>query len=948
MATSHQIESTTNVALAGLLQPMLPGCSVRGEQTQTIAGHPGRHPDVLITAAGRSPVVIEAEYDPNANPEADARPRLGAGITGETRPVEAAVALRYPESVATAGNLPAALTGARFLYCVLYENGSRFPQSGWLEGDVGDLADLIRLVSVPQKAVDAAADDLQQGIDSAASVLNQMPASRPDISPAIARRLNINDVPQMRRMACAIIANAMLFHERLAGRHGIKPLQQICNPDNRNPQAEILNAWNGILKINYLDIFAIARDIVAELPTQEAAQLLNIISFQVLNIAARGINNDHDLTGQVFQRLIADRKYLATFYTLPASAALLARLAVSKMDGIAWGNAHAVAQLRIADFACGTGALLSAVYEQIAARHARAGGNTAALHPAMMEQVIYGCDVMPSAVHITGSTLAGLQPTVGFSRSNLRTMDYGRQGDNEVRIGSLEMLDSASPLNAVMPDGSFDLVIMNPPFTSNTAKERVHIGTFAPAFAAFGSNDKDQRDMTRQLSRIRAGTCYHGHAGMASAFAALAHRKLKPGGVIALVLPLTSSAASSWQGFRRMMVQDYTDLTFLSIAANSREMSFSSDTGISECLVIGRKTGEPFSTQETGQPRRARFISLRHHRPQGMAHANVLAKDIATIRAVRQIEDGPYGGTPILIGGDWAGEMLSAPCGGDGEIWGGLRLYDASLAQTAYALSQSNLWLPASQHHLELKTARLDNLAAMGLYDLDITGRPPQGPFTKLPHSPTATYPALWNHDAKKETRIVCEPDSQLQVRQGMEAKAATVWATAGRAHLNREFTFGSQPLAVSFTEQKTIGGSPWPNVNFADTRFDYAFALWGNSTLGLLAHWWHSSRQQSSKARMSIRSADSLPILDLCALTDAQLATAQAIFDEFRDKELRPAYLADADPNRALLDQRVICDLLGFDDGVYQGVRRLAAKWCAEPSVHGGKQRPASARFAA
>ena len=69
--------------------------------TQTIAGHPGRHPDVLITAPGRSPVVIEAEYDPGANPEADAQPRLGVSINAEIRPVEAAVALRYPETVAT-------------------------------------------------------------------------------------------------------------------------------------------------------------------------------------------------------------------------------------------------------------------------------------------------------------------------------------------------------------------------------------------------------------------------------------------------------------------------------------------------------------------------------------------------------------------------------------------------------------------------------------------------------------------------------------------------------------------------------------------------------------------------------------------------------------------------------------------------------------------------------
>ena len=88
------------------------------------------------------------------------------------------------------------------------------------------------------------------------------------------------------------------------------------------------------------------------------------------------------------------------------------------------------------------------------------------------------------------------------------------------------------------------------------------------------------------------------------------------------------------------------------------------------------------------------------------------------------------------------------------------------------------------------------------------------------------------------------------------------------------------------------------------------------------------------------------LPVLDFNALTGAQLATAEEIFNEFRDLELQPAYLADADPKRALLDRRVICDLLGFDDPTYHAVRLLSAMWCAEPSVHGGKPRPKSTRF--
>ena len=180
----------------------------------------------------------------------------------------------------------------------------------------------------------------------------------------------------------------------------------------------------------------------------------------------------------------------------------------------------------------------------------------------------------------------------------------------------------------------------------------------------------------------------------------------------------------------------------------------------------------------------------------------------------------------------------------------------------------------------------------------------------------------------------------------GMEAKAAAVWATASRAHVNNEFTFGSQALAAAFTERDSVGGSAWPNVIFEDKRFDYAFAVWRNSTLGLLLYWRHSSRQQSGKASMTIRKAETLPVLDFRALSDEQLAAAEGIFDEFRELELQPAYLTDADANRALLDRRVVCDLLGFGEDTYRAVRRLAAKWCAEPSVHGGKARPRSAAY--
>ena len=948
-------EPSANNDLRGLLQEVMPGCEVRSENTQVIVGRPGLRPDILVAAPDRSPVAIEAEYMPALTAEEEARGRMGLNVTVHPHPIEAAIALRYPEDVGDSDDLQAALNDARLSYCVFtvekyrqtpsreIQSIVRFPESGWLEGSYVDLADLVRLVSVPQKEVDQAADTLQSGIEIAASVLNQMTETRPDISPSIASRLNMTDAPQMRRMACAIIANAMLFHERLAGRHSVKSLQQICGFGARNPQADLLEAWYSILAFNYLDIFDIAKAIVEELPAREGSQILNIISQQVLQIASSGVNNDHDLTGQVFQRLIADRKYLATFYTLPASAALLARLAVAKMEGMDWSDVDMIGKLRIADFACGTGALLAAVYEQIASRHERSGKDLDKLHPLMMEDILYGWDVMPSAIHITGSTLAGLRPEVEFHDSNLTTMPYGRQSEDSVAIGSLELLDPNSEHSDDIPDEGFDLVIMNPPFTraGSDWEGSGRQEDYVKQFRGLSTDLEAQKAMSKRLRRYSRGSCYHGYAGIASAFAALADKKLRPGGVLAVVLPLSSAAGISWRHFRHMLASHCMDLTVVSIAGSDNDdLSFSADTGMAECLVIAKKLKADENPSE-----RIHFVSLAQ-RPQGFADSNAIARTIIGSDYIRGIEDGPYGGTPLIVGDELLGEMLTAPSYTDGDDWAEVRLTDYSLAQTAYGLVHSRLWLPSSSTNLELKVVPLNRVGKRGYYHMNIAGNVRSGPFTKGPPSPTATYPCLWNHDAQQETRLVCAADSQLRVRQGMESKAEEVWATASRSHQNLDFRFNSQPLAVAFTNEPSVGGRAWPNVEFEDQRFDYVFSLWGNSTLGLVVFWWHSNRQVAGRGAITISKVESLPVLDFRALSDEQLATAREVFEEFRDKELKPAYLADADPNRALLDRRVVCDLLGFDESVYEGVRRLAAKWCAEPSVHGGKARPKDAVF--
>ena len=137
---------------------------------------------------------------------------------------------------------------------------------------------------------------------------------------------------------------------------------------------------------------------------------------------------------------------------------------------------------------------------------------------------------------ITGSTLSGAYPDVDFGQSRLYTLAYGRQSDNTVKIGSLELLQSstvqtlfntsdpamqtgsvgeqtAAQVIADIGDEAFDLIIMNPPFTRNTNKSGAYSDTFAGAFAAFDTSKGDQRDMAKHMAVLKEGTCYHGHAG---------------------------------------------------------------------------------------------------------------------------------------------------------------------------------------------------------------------------------------------------------------------------------------------------------------------------------------------------------------------------------------------------------------------------------------------------
>ena len=113
-------------------------------------------------------------------------------------------------------------------------------------------------------------------------------------------------------------------------------------------QSIVLHEWAKILDVNYWSIFDIAGQLLRNInPPSSAVQMLKTMAETADKLIALGVSQSHDLAGTVFQKLIADRKFLATFYTRPESATLLAHLAIP--DDGKWGDPERVKDFRIAE-----------------------------------------------------------------------------------------------------------------------------------------------------------------------------------------------------------------------------------------------------------------------------------------------------------------------------------------------------------------------------------------------------------------------------------------------------------------------------------------------------------------------------------------------------------------------------------------------------------------------
>ena len=946
---------------------------VIAERQQVFSDAGRERPDILLAPPDIYPIVIEVEWDEPAF--ADARSRLGRQVAGTTLPVRSVIAVGAPSRIRrwSSDYLQQRLAqadGVTLRFAVLSANveGNEteveltdtdvdvWPEPpNYAAGTVDDLATLCEYAAAPPALVSRTANQIATRIhDLADNLYRRLP---PGVAGDIAAGLGQRQDLQGLRMACCIWLTSLRLHNMLAAdsaalrQNGLRSTSTLRSDGlGVITLNDLREEWAKILAVNYGSIFNTAINAldtrVPDLPGADAIAFLVNLADRVTTLR---LGNRVDFAGELFPLLLDDREETAAHYTLPETAELLARLAVSRLDLSDWSDAAAVGNLRIADMACGTGTLLRAAYRHVRRRHEEAGGTSEDLHRAMIEQSITGLDINALASHMTAA---------GISTTEIAT-EYHTAGIAAVAVlggntGSLELLESdqitdvtgqlartatanlEQPVIIPVPHHSQDLVIQNPPYSRARSDRRM--------FDVTGIDEKQRRRSVKRLTHLRnnlraAGNeMTDGQAGLGADFSALAGKKLKPGGVFATVLPLTAAHSESWEGFRRTIEREYREIVAIVFTTHEGAM-MSADTYMNEMLLVATRRTED-DAEEYARISCVNISAI----PQSVTESYWYAKWIDDLR-----RSNANNGALYEVGqriGSWTAITPSSA----GFPWLAAGMQNHNLAAAAAEFMACRLYSPENiqRWELSLPLSTLGRVVAIGPTH-DLIGHPRGGDgrgaftFDRITPGIQPTYPALWAARAGAQTRMLVSAthdgtpaiDDEEQLRRRLDERSDLF--------ISRNMRFTSQALAAARTTQPVMGGRAWTTLQSNDGGLKDALTIWLNSTLSLLIRTGYAQTTQQGRATMQINALAGFPVPDFTADSEAgerARAIARHHIGELSTLELQPASYAFRDTNRHRIDQAALEMLgLGEDEAAIAAVSALRQQWCREPSVHGGNR---------
>lgn len=719
------------------------------------------------------------------------------------------------------------------------------------------------------------------------------------------------------RIAGLTIVNALVFQEVLADYESqVKHLRQILQ--EKDAISAFADHWDYILnQINYYPIFHVAHQLLLALPSNPDSEgALRTLAKTALDIVQQRAALRHDLMGRVYHRLLAEAKYLGTYYTSVPAATLLLKLALQpdkwSMD---WSDLGKLPDFRIGDLACGTGTLLMAASEAVIDNYLRACG---AQHIApkmdviskfLIEDMIYGYDVLLSALHLTASTLALRSPEVTFRLMHLWALPFG--GPHH-RLGSIEFLKdfnvavttdlfgasiapdqvtSKGPLkrqDSTVPN--LDLCVMNPPFTRSTGDNLL-----------FGSlPDKERKPMQAELSKLLKRPSVHASstAGLGSVFVATGDLHLREGGRMALVLPKALLSGVAWEKTRHLFRLQY-QLENLIVSHDPERWNFSENTDLSEVLVIARKVDDIHAAP----PSSGNVICVNLWKnPTTVVEALSIAHSLNHANPPDIVIG--QGAHEVMLGNTKFGEAISVP-------WKDIR--DASwMPPCAFAqsdmlravqyLARGNMWLPGVPLSAKVPICLLGELSLLGPDRRDVMDG------FRLASSETS-YPSLWGHDTDSVSTMVQVPNDYLsplhQAREGRPLRKTTdLWPRSGRLLIAERLRLNTQRLAAVCLDTRVLS-NVWKSVVLREENdeLEKALTLWLNSTLGLMLFWARRQETQGAWVEFKQKALNGMVVLDIRSLNASQKKIIISAYDNLSTKPLLPFPQMANDPVRQEID---------------------------------------------
>jgi len=936
-------EEVFNVFLAILLSDR--GIISVPEHIRRITSRSRRIPDITITEFWGLRVIIEGRIFESASVESslinDARKRIEEGLSS------VCIAVLYPPELRNVRwqEIKASLEKARLRIKVLTDSA----EEGWFDTNVEELAAILRRtyeVLVRDDIVTKAVELLKDSIDNASDLLIRTPAI-PDRLRSILGVFGERDADNPReddlrvcRIASLTFINALIFQEILASYEPtVETIRRAL--DETDLLTSFTQTWGHILDdINYIPIFKIARELLLELPSgPETEKSMMLLAEVALQITTRRAALKHDLMGRVYQGLLVDSKYFGARYTMIPSATLLLELTFNpRYWDVSFTDQNELRTLKIADLACGTGTLLKAALESVVDDHVKAileSGETPeleGLYKLLVEDVLYGFDVLSFAAHLSASTLALHAPEVRFSHMNLYVLSLGGISS---RLGSLDFLpDRVIPLQTdlfgalsgpsqVTGQGDvsvsvripeLDLCVMNPPFTRSVGGNLL-----------FGSCPEEQRRrMQTKLGRIVRNGKVRANitAGLGSVFVALADKYIRNNGHISLVLPKTLLSGVAWKPTRELLSEKYR-VRYIIVSHEPGEWNFSENTKLSECLIIADKNGN------SNLPDHCAIINL-WRKPKSNIEALTLA---SLIESSSPVELDSTGICELTLESKKYGEIISIP---SDEVMDILCMHTTAFAQTelirvTYYLYKGLFYLPNRGVINSIMLTTLGDLFTLGFDQRDI-----HDGFNKT--TTVTTYPSFWGHDSNEVIRIYQEPNQYLaplnRAKPGRHLRDPNwLWHSASNFLIVERLRLNTHCLTSIICNQNVL--STWwtakvkQNIDDLDEEeIKKIMCLWLNSTLGILLLLTVRTETEGAWVKFKKPNLESLPVLDPRSLKRDQINEFISLYDSISTDILLTLKEVLDDETRQFIDNE-ISRILNLPD--YGVLRELLAR---EPIV--------------